>query len=219
MKVFIVGISGETGLRLARFLKARGDEVGGLHRRPVEALTALGVTASRGDLVEMDANRLAAMLKGFDAIVYAAGSGVSDSEAMTDAIDGEGVRKAIAAAKLAGIARFLLVSVFPDAGRKRERDAGFEHYIEVKKRADVDLAASGLDWVILRPAVLTNDPGAGRVSLGAALPYTKVSRDDVAATLAELLHAPDVRRQILELTEGPVTIAEAVAATINPTAS
>jgi uncharacterized protein YbjT (DUF2867 family) len=214
VKVFIVGITGETGIRLARCLKARGDEVGGLYRRPAqgEALREMGVTATLGDLVALDAPGLAAAMRGYDAIVYTAGSGVSDSDAMTDAIDGDGVVKSIAAAKLAGITRFLLVSVFPDAGRRRERDAGFEHYIAVKKRADVALAHSGLDWIILRPAVLKNDPGAGTVTLGPAEIYGEISRDDVAAVLAEVLRTPDMRRRILELTGGPAPIADAVAA-------
>lgn len=214
MKVFIVGLTGETGLRLARRLKDRGDEVGGLYRRPTqgEMLAGIGVTATLGDLVQMEAPQLAAAMQGFDAIVYAAGSGVSDSDAMTDAIDGDGVSKSIAAAGLAGIARFLLVSVFPEAGRGRPRDESFEHYIAVKKQADVELAHSDLDWVILRPAVLTNGPGAGTVSLGPALSYTRISRDDVAETLAALLHAPGVRRRVLEVTEGPVPIAQAVTA-------
>jgi uncharacterized protein YbjT (DUF2867 family) len=212
MKVFIVGLTGETGLRLARRLKDRGDEVGGLYRRPAhsEMLAGIGVTATLGDLVQMEAPHLAAALRGFDAIVYTAGSGVSDSDEMTDAIDGAGVSKTIAAAGLAGVARFLLVSVFPEAGRNRPRDDSFEHYIAVKKHADVELAHSDLDWVILRPAVLTNDPGTGTVSLGPALSYTRISRDDVAETLAALLHAPGVRRRVLEVTEGPVPIAEAV---------
>jgi hypothetical protein len=70
---------------------------------------------------------------------------------------------------------------------------------------------TGLDWVILRPSALKNDPGVGTVSLGLAQFHTEVRRDDVAATLAALAHTPDVRRKILELTEGPTPIAEAVA--------
>jgi nucleoside-diphosphate-sugar epimerase len=37
MKILIVGIAGETGIRLARILKSQGDEVGGLYRRPSQA--------------------------------------------------------------------------------------------------------------------------------------------------------------------------------------
>jgi uncharacterized protein YbjT (DUF2867 family) len=214
MKIFIFGITGETGFRLARTLAARGDSVDGLYRRQEQAekLSGIGVTATPGDLTRLDAGQLAESMRGSDVIVFTAGSGEADSDAMTDAIDGDGASKSIAAAKLAGVARFILVSVFPEAGRQRPRTESFEHYIAVKKRADAELAQSGLEWVIVRPAVLKNDPGVGSVSLGPALIYSEVRRDDVAATIAELVHTPSLRRKILELTAGPTPIAQAVLA-------
>lgn len=86
----------------------------------------------------------------------------------------------------------------------------FEHYIDVKKKADAELAATDLDWTILRPAALTDEPGTGRISLSAALVHTDITRDDVAATLAELIHTPQIHHQILELTQGPEPITDAV---------
>ena len=214
MKIFIVGIAGGTGLRLARVLKSRGDDVDGLYRRPAQAktLAGIGVTTTLGDIVRMDPEQLAAAMQGTDVIVFTAGAGESDSDAMTDAIDGDGVTKSIAAAGMAGIQRFILVSVFPDAWRERHMDESFEHYIAVKKKADVELAHSGLDWVILRPSALKNDAGVGTVSLSPAEFHTEIRRDDVAATLAELVHTPAIRRRILEVTEGATPIGEAVAA-------
>ena len=61
---------------------------------------------------------------------------------MIDAVDGDGVSKAIAAARLAGISRLLLVSVFPEAWRERHKPESFEHYMAAKKRADVALVRS-----------------------------------------------------------------------------
>ena len=214
MKVFILGVAGETGLRLARLLKARGDEVGGLYRRPEQndVLSAIGVAGTIGDIATLDDRRLADMIVGCDAIVFTAGAGVSDDEAMTEAVDGDGVTKSIAAAALAGVRRFFLVSVFPEAGRGGRVDEGFEHYVAVKKRTDVELAQTDLDWVILRPSALKNEAGVGTVNLGPAQFHTEVRRDDVAATIAELIHALGVRRQILELTEGRTPVAQAVAA-------
>jgi uncharacterized protein YbjT (DUF2867 family) len=86
----------------------------------------------------------------------------------------------------------------------------FEHYMKVKRQADVHLAQTDLDWVILRPGTLTNEPGTGHVRLGPAIPYGEVPRDDVAAVLAELVHATRVRKVILELTRGQTPIPEAL---------
>lgn len=212
VKVFIIGITGGVGSRLARTLAAAGDQVDGLYRRPEqgERLAAEGIHATFGDLTRLDGPGLAALLHDTDVLVFAAGAGGAGGSGATTAIDGDGLTTAIEAARLAGIRRLVLVSVFPEAWRRRDVPDTFEHYIEVKKAADVELAATDLDWVILRPAALHDEPGAGRIALAPALNHTQISRDDVAATLAELIHTPQVRREILELAEGTATIADAV---------
>ena len=82
--------------------------------------------------------------------------------------------------------------------------------MKVKRQADVHLTGSDLDWVIVRPGALTNDPGTGRVRIGMAIPYGEVSRDDLATVLVELIHMPRIRRTILELTGGETPITEAL---------
>ena len=213
MKVFIVGLTGETGSRAARLLQARGDEVSGLYRKVEQgvALAAAGIAGEQGDITTISTTDLAAAITDSDVLLFAAGAGGGDDESLTDKVDGEGVSKLIAAAKLADVRRFILVSVFPEAWRDRDKDHSFEHYMVVKKRADVTLSQTDLDWVILRPAALTNYAGAGTVSLGLVGIHTEVRRDDVAATLVELVHSPVLRRRILELSEGSTPIAKAVA--------
>jgi uncharacterized protein YbjT (DUF2867 family) len=217
MKVFIIGITGGTGSRVARLLAKRGDTVSGLGRRPeqIAALRVIGASGALGDVATISEQELASAASGADVLVFTAGAGERDNDSMIDAVDGDGVRKAIAAARLAGISRLLLVSVFPEAWRERDMPRSFEHYMTVKKRADVELVHSGLDWLILRPSALTDDPGTGSVSLSMAELHTEISRDDVAATIAVLLHSPGVRRRILEVTRGKTTIASAVTGLLN----
>ncbi|MBE1584534.1 uncharacterized protein YbjT (DUF2867 family) [Nonomuraea angiospora] len=76
--------------------------------------------------------------------------------------------------------------------------------------AEVVVARSGLDWLILRPSPLTDDPGTGVVSLGPAELHGQIPRADVAETLAALIHEPRIGRQILELNTGDTPIPEAV---------
>jgi uncharacterized protein YbjT (DUF2867 family) len=212
MKTFIAGIAGGVGFRLARLLTAAGDQVDGLYRRPEqgERLSAAGIHATFGDLTRIGVPALTALLHDTDVLVFAAGAGGEGGASATTAVDGHGLSTTIEAARLAGVRRLLLVSVFPEAWRGREVSDTFEHYIETKKRADAELAATELDWVILRPAALTDDPGTGRISLAPALVHTRITRDDVAATLAELVHSHRLRREVLEVTEGPTPIADAV---------
>jgi len=101
--------------------------------------------------------------------------------------------------------------VFPEAGRSRETNDGFEHYMRIKKAADVYLTATDLDWVVVRPGTLTDSPGAGTVHAGWAIPYGDVHRDDVAAFLAAALHEPRLHHVIVELTDGETPVDTAVA--------
>ena len=215
MKVFIIGISGAVGGLLAKELTGRGDVVSGLVRREDQRadLASRNVAVHVGDIGAVTADALAAMLGEVDVIVYTAGSNGGSRE-VTDAVDGEGVVTALEAARLAGVTRFALVSVLPEAWRERDLGVDEEHYFAVKKLTDVAVSLSELDWLILRPSLLVDRPGTGRVALGPAQPHDEVPREDVAATLAELLHEPRIRRQILELTDGETPIAAAVRASI-----
>lgn len=74
------------------------------------------------------------------------------------------------------------------------------------------VAASGLEWVIVRPGSLTNGPATGQVRLAAAIPYGDVSRQNVAEVFAQLVDATHVRWSILELTDGETPIGDTLAA-------
>lgn len=79
-----------------------------------------------------------------------------------------------------------------------------------RKDADIALAQSGLDWIILRPSVLLDEAGRGTIALGPAQIHGHIARQDVADTLAALLHEPRITQQILELNHGNTPISEAV---------
>jgi uncharacterized protein YbjT (DUF2867 family) len=213
VKVFIIGAGGGVGSRLSRLLAQRGDEVTGMHRNPDQTarIAEAGATPLVADLVADDVDRLAERLAGHDAAVFSAGAHGTGVE-HTTAIDGEGLVRAATAAERAGVRRFVLVSVFPDAGRGREPNERFEHYMRVKKTADVHLTHTDLDWVIVRPGTLLDSPGTGAVEAGVAIEYGDVPRDDVAAFIAEVLHRSEVNHVIVELTGGTTPVADAVAA-------
>lgn len=211
-KVFIVGGAGGVGRRLVQQLVQRGHEALAMHRKPEQAaaLTAVGGKPIAGDLLTLEVEELANLMAGSDLVVFSAGAGGKGGMEMTNAIDGRGLELSVAAAKRAGVQRFLLVSVFPEAGRGKQMPERFENYMAVKKRTDVHLVESGLDWVILRPGTLADEAGDGKVRLGPAIPYGRVARDNVAAVVAELVDTPKANRIILELTDGDTPVAEAV---------
>jgi len=188
-----------------------GHDVTGLHRKPEQAdwLENAGITPRLGDIMTMAAEDLAELTRDCDVVVFSAGAAGSGLE-RTTAIDGEGVIKTIHAARANGIARVYLVSAFMDAGRAQPRKDGFEHYMKVKRQADNALAASELDWVILRPGTLVSEDGNGLVNAGLAIRYGSVARGSVAKMLAALIDTPAIRREIIELTDGDIPVPDAV---------
>ena len=210
--VFIVGGSGKVARHLARQLSTRGHKPHSLHRDALQTdeLKALGAVPVYGDLLQLETAELARHMADSDMVVFSAGAGGKGGAQMTNAIDGEGLALAVAAARAAGIRRFVLVSAFPEAGRGKAVSETFENYMAVKKRADVLLAATDLDWVILRPGTLLDSPGTGKVHAGLAIPYGGIPRADVAAALVEIIEHSGLNRIIIELTQGDTPVGPAV---------
>ncbi len=212
-RVFQIGAAGGVGRRLTALLTEQGHGVTGMHRAGGQdaVIRGAGGTPLVGDLIEDSVATLAGRLAGHDAVVFSAGAHGTGAE-MTTAIDGRGLEKAADAAVIAGVRRFVLVSVFMDALREEPRSEGFEHYISVKRAADIHLAGTDLDFLIVRPGNLVDGAGTGRINAGVSIPYGAVPRDDVAAFIAVTLFDPDINRTDVELTAGETPIEEAVAA-------
>jgi uncharacterized protein YbjT (DUF2867 family) len=86
-------------------------------------------------------------------------------------------------------------------------------YQQAKHDADEALAASSLDWTIVRPGGLTDAPAGGRVALAERLGRSgSVPREDVALVLLECLFMATTLRRTFEVLEGDVPVREALAA-------
>src|SRR5918995_316982 len=84
-------------------------------------------------------------------------------------------------------------------------------YLRAKAEADARVAASSLDWTIVRPGSLHDEPGTGHVDVSTVLGRRgPVSRDDVALVLAETLPASNTVHLTFELFAGGVPAREAV---------
>ena len=209
-RVFIFGITGRVGRLLATRLRARGVVVSGLTRSslPAPAL-ANGVTTVTGELGVATTEEITAMISDWDVIVFAAGSNAGP-QSVTDDIDDAALQRVSEAVTASPGKRLILLSVMPEAWRERQLSDDEEHYFAVKKRAEVALTRQPIDWVILRPSLLTDDPARGTVALGPAELHDEITRADVAAVLEALILEPNISRQILELNTGPTAITEAV---------
>ncbi|WP_030620003.1 SDR family oxidoreductase [Streptomyces sclerotialus] len=214
MRIVIAGGHGQIALRLERLLAARGDEVAGIIRRPEQAgdLLAAGAEPVVCDLEKASVDEVARHLEGADAAVFAAGAGPGSGEDRKETVDRGAATLFANAAEAVGVRRFLVVS---SMGADREPPPGtdpvFAAYLRAKGAADADVRArKSLDWTILRPGRLTDDPGTGRVTLDVSTGRSDVTRDDVAAVLAALLDEPRTAGRTLELIGGDTPVEEAV---------
>ena len=217
MRIVIAGGHGQIALRLSSILRARGDEPVGLIRRAEQAedLRAAGAEPVVLDLESAaGAAEVAEALKGADAVVFAAGAGPGSGAARKDTVDRAAAVLLADAAELAGVRRYVMISSMgADANSDFDGDPVFRAYLRAKGAADDDLRArSRLDWTVLRPGSLRNDPGTGRVLLAERTGRGAIPRDDVAEVLATLLAHPSTAGLTLELIGGVTPIQEAVAA-------
>ena len=193
MHVAIAGGHGKVALRLAKLLAARGDRVRSLIRDPDqrEDVEAVGADPAICDLEVEEARGVAKHVAGVDAVVFAAGAGAGSGPERKRTVDLGAALKLIGAAERTGVRRYLMVSSIgahdPDGGPEAMRP-----YLRAKAEADAALVASGLDYTIVRPGSLSDEPGTGRVDLSTDLGRRgPIPRDDVAAVLAVCLDAPE----------------------------
>jgi uncharacterized protein YbjT (DUF2867 family) len=212
MRMVIAGGHGQIAVRLERLLAARGDEVVGIIRTPGQAddLEAVGAEPVVLDLEKASVEQVAAALKGADAVVFAAGAGPGSSAERKDTVDRDAAVKLADAAGQAGVRRYLIISAM--GADAHHQGAGiFDAYLRAKGAADDAVRSrSALDWTILRPGTLTDEPGTGLVRLEAHSGRGTVPRDDVAAVLAELLETSATAGLTLELISGSVPVSVAV---------
>jgi uncharacterized protein YbjT (DUF2867 family) len=212
VEVAIAGGHGKIARLLGELLVARGDIVWGLIRNPDHEadLQALGIEPVLCDL-ESD-HDVAEAVGGAEAVVFAAGAGPGSGAERKRTMDLGGALRLIGAAKEKGTRRYLMVSAMGAADPPAEGGDAFGEYLRARAAADEALRASDLEYTIVRPGGLTDDPPSGRVRVGERLERGEVSRADVAAVLLACLDARHTIDRSFDLVAGETPIDEALVA-------
>jgi uncharacterized protein YbjT (DUF2867 family) len=216
MRIVIAGGHGKIALILERLLSQRGDSVAGFIRNPEHAadLEAAGAEPLVVDLENASVDEVATHLQGADAVVFAAGAGPGSGAARKETVDRDAAILLADAAEAAKVGRYVMVSSM-GADAEAPEDAGdpvFVAYLRAKGAADDDVRGrKALDATIVRPGLLTNDPGTGRVTIAEDTGRSSVPREDVAAVLLAVLDTPGTVGQTFEVIGGDAPIAEAIA--------
>jgi nucleoside-diphosphate-sugar epimerase len=214
--VAIAGAHGKIALRLTRLLSADGDSVIGLIRNPDQGtdVSDRGGSPMLCDLESASEEQVAAAIKGADAAVFAAGAGGAGGAARTLTVDRDAAIKLLHAAASAGVRRYLIISA-SGVEDPPDGDDDFSIYIRAKADADATVQSSDREWTIVRPGALTDEPGAGRVRVDPTPAGRSVSRDDVAALLARLVHDKRATHRVLYVNGGEQPLDEALEAVLS----
>jgi uncharacterized protein YbjT (DUF2867 family) len=212
-RIAVVGGHGQVARHLLVELRRSAHDAVALVRREEyrAELESRGAQVRLLDIEAQDADGFAAAFEGCDVVVFAAGGGPDGNLERKRTVDLEGSLKSIAGARTAGIRRFVQVSAIGvDDELPDGTDEVWRAYVEAKRDADAALRDSDLDWTILRPGRLTDDPATGLVSLGPDVSRGDVTRADVAAVVAAVLDAPESVGRQWNLVGGSTPVADAV---------
>lgn len=211
MKVLIVGANGQIGRQFVKLLSEDPHHTPIAMLRSEEQISFFNSLNVESVLVSLEESvqAIAAVMEGFDAVVFTAGSGGSTGADKTLLIDLDGAAKTIEAAQQTGTERFLMVSAI-HADRREQWGNEIAPYYVAKHHADNVLRASGLAYTIIRPGALTNDPGSGKIQAGENLEGGPIPREDVAKVLLHALTSEHLHGKTFEVISGEDEIADAL---------
>lgn len=222
MNVLLIGANGQIGRIITEKMEDLNEfNLTAAYRKDdqMNEAQARGIDVAKVDL-EKDMKHLEEVMTGIDAVIFAAGSGGSTGADKTMMVDLDGAVKAIEAARRQNVKRFVMVSAI-NANRRETWSYGLEgsstagYYQAAKYYADTWLRDSGLDYTIIRPSLLLNEPGTGKVEadeyIEPELHEMEIPREDVASVVIASLQNDNTINKDFDLTKGEDSIADAVA--------
>ncbi|QGY42491.1 NAD(P)H-binding protein [Maribellus comscasis] len=214
MKVLIIGAHGKIGKLTTEKMKASAQFSPTAFIRKEEQrafFEAMDVPVCVASL-ESSVDEIAQTIKGFDAVVFTAGSGGKTGFDKTLEIDLDGAVKSMLAAEQAGVKRYVMVSACFADDRSKWEASGIKPYYIAKHFADRELQRTNLDYTILRPVRLTDEAGSETVTIKPTPEgvQSEISREDVATSILEVLNHPETIGKIMVMSAGVTPVKEAV---------
>lgn len=209
--VFVIGADGRLGRRLCRRLVNDGHAVTGMHRElaQFEHVAGTGAMPLIGNLVTDEVSKLARWMDGHHAVVL-----------MLDGINGAGffearaLEKALAAARVAAIERFVLVGGLSAAEPVLRTTARDPAQAQAVQCAVLPISRNQRGWTVVRHGASNDSQDGGRVATGPVVLDPLGSAENAAALIAGLLGQPLHGRDIVELIDGEIPITQTIAALI-----
>jgi putative NADH-flavin reductase len=202
MKVLVLGATGGTGSHVLRVALSAGHEVTVLVRDASTLDVTDGVRVLTGDATSAEDVRAA--VAGQDAVLNAIGS-----RNVRHPVEVEVGRALLPAMRDAAVDRLVVCSAFGVGDSQADANTlqrMFFHTVlgkvyAAKEVADAEVRTSGLDWTLVYPTRLTDDPATGSLATGERLPQgagIHVTRADVARfMLAQLTDSTWSRKTVV----------------------
>jgi uncharacterized protein YbjT (DUF2867 family) len=224
--ILVIGGTRGTGLLIARLLHGQGQPVRVLARDRARALTLFdtAVQVLGGDITKPQT--LGPAIQGARHIIFTAGcrSGCPVREPQVKAVEYEGVRNTLAAARQVGFSgRFLYMtssglttpSLFATCLNLWKGNT-----LMWRRRVEAQIRTSGLDYTIIRTGVLLNRPGGQHLINVTQRPLPlsfryRIARADVADLFAAALVHPNTVRASFEAVWGRRGQSEAMHSLLN----
>lgn len=206
MKVLVIGANGNTATRVVRKLKEGTHEPVAMIRNPDQRpkFDAMAVPTVLADL-EYPIDHA---VRGCSAVVFAAGSGGHTGKDKTVLVDHLGAIRAMVAAQVHGVNRFIMLS---SMNADVNSQSPIAHYHRAKAHADHYLRESGLDYTIICPGRLTDDAKTDKVTVATQLAGRgHTSRENVAAALVLCIDLKNTVRKQFSLLDGDTPLTEAL---------
>jgi nucleoside-diphosphate-sugar epimerase len=209
--ILVIGGHGKVARILSPLLAGNGHTVDSVIRKEsqVAEIESEGVKALVTDIEQLNLNGFREIVKGHDAVIWSAGAGGGSPE-RTYRVDRDAAILSMQAALHEGVKRFIMVSWSGSSlAHEVPVDNDFYHYSQAKAIADAVLRDTDLDWTILGPSTLTEDPGTGSVE-PADGNGTHVSRENVARVAAAVVEDDSTIHKTLRFNDGNTPIKEFV---------
>jgi putative NADH-flavin reductase len=192
MKLLIIGATGPTGRELVKQAMSQGHEVTALVRDAAKAAFAPPARTVIGNILDVASPKAA--VTGQDAVISALGSTPS-GPFKEPTLLAEGTSNLVTIMRTVGVNRLISITGI-GAGDSKGHGPWFYNLLiqplvlrgtyHDKSRQEKIVRDSGLDWTLVRPAILTNGPGKGPEGVQAFTALTgirvgTIRRADVAA--------------------------------------
>lgn len=199
MQIALFGATGGTGREFLDQALAAGHSLSALVRDPARLAPRPGLRVVAGDV--LDPAAVAECLAGAEAVVCILGSRPG-----SEPVEARGTAVLLPAMQAAGVRRLLAVTSLGVGESRRQvnplfrlvMDFSLKAIMQAKDAQERLIAASDLDWTIVRPGGLTEGPRTGRYRYGTdpSLKAGRVSRADVADfLLAQLTDSRFLRQR------------------------